>query len=85
MDGVQQYIANADDGPEDEVEQADAALAALAAQHLHTGSATEVYIYTTDIAAGEGAEAVLASEGDGDAVTFVDGFRFIQNLLSGSI
>lgn len=82
MDGVQRYIANADDRPADEVERADAALAALAAQHLSTGAATEVYIYTTDIGAGEAAETVLASEGYGDSVTFVDGFRFIEDLRS---
>ena len=80
MDGVQRYIANCDDRPADEVERADAALAALAAQHLSRGTATEVYIYTTDIAAGQGAETVLASEGYGDSVTFVDGFRFIEDL-----
>ena len=84
MDGVQRYIANADDRPADEVERADAALAALAAQHLNAGTATEVYIYTTDIAAGEGAETVLASEGYGDSVTFVNGFRFIEDLLAGN-
>ena len=84
MDGVQRYIANADDRPADEIEQADAALAALAAQHLSAGMATEVYIYTTDIAAGEGAETVLASEGYGDSVTFVDGFRFIEDLVAGN-
>jgi len=83
MDGVQRYIANADDRPADEVERADAALAALAAQHLSSGTATEVYIYTTDIAAGEGAETVLASEGYGDSVTFVNGFRFIEDLVAG--
>ncbi|RYJ08108.1 hypothetical protein ELS19_16140 [Halogeometricum borinquense] len=83
MDGVQRYIANADDRPADEVERADAALAALAAQHLSVGAATEVYIYTTDIAAGEGAETVLASEGYGDSVTFVNGFRFIEDLIAG--
>ena len=44
MDGVQRYIANADDRPTDEVERADPALAALAAQHLNVGSASEVYI-----------------------------------------
>ena len=80
MDGVQRYIANADDRPADEVERADAALAAPAAQHLSTGMAAHVYIYTTDIAAGEGAETVLASHGYGDAVTFVNAFRFIENL-----
>ncbi|EMA65362.1 hypothetical protein C470_00030 [Halorubrum distributum JCM 13561] len=83
MDGVQRYIANADDRPADEVERADAALAALAAQHLSAGSVTEVYIYTTDIAAGEGAETVLASEGYGDSVTYVNGFRFIEDLVAG--
>jgi hypothetical protein len=81
MDGVQRYIANADDRPADEVERADAALAALAAQHLSAGTVAEVYIYTTDIAAGEGAETVLASEGYGDSVTFVYGFRFIEDLV----
>ena len=83
MDGVQRYIANADDRPADEVERADAALAALAAQELIAGTVTEVYIYTTDIAAGEGAETVLASEGYGDSVTFVNGFRFIEDLVAG--
>lgn len=83
MDGVQRYIANADDRPADEVERADAALAALAAQHLGVGTATEVYIYTTDIAAGEGAETVLASEGYRASVTFVNGFRFIEDLVAG--
>jgi len=85
MDGVQRYIANADGRPADEVERTDAALAALAAQHLATGKATAVYIYTTDIAAGEGAETVLASEGYGDSVTFVNGFQFIEDLLSSEI
>lgn len=80
MDGVQRYIANADGRPADEVERADAALAALAVQELSAGAADEVYIYTTDIAAGEGAEAVLASEGYGDSVTFVNGFRFLEDL-----
>ncbi len=83
MDGVQRYIANVDDRPADDVERADAALAALAAQHLSAGSATEVYIYTTDIAAGEGAETVLGSEGYGGSVTFVNGFRFIEDLVAG--
>ena len=83
MDGVQRYIANADDRPADEVERADAALAALAVQHLSAGTATDVYIYTTDVAAGEGAETVLASEGYGDSVTFVNGFQFIEDLVDG--
>nr|WP_305882972.1 hypothetical protein [Halobellus rarus] len=78
MDGVQRYIANADDAEGSQRETL-----AEVAQHLSVGAATEVYIYTTDIAAGEGAETVLASEGYGDSVTFVNGFRFIDDLVSG--
>lgn len=81
MDGVQRYIANEDERPADQVERADSALAGVAAQALVDGTTTDAYIYTTDIAAGEGAEAVLASEGYGDAVTFVNGFRLIEELL----
>lgn len=66
------------DRPSDEVGRADTALATLAAQYPSTGTATEVYIYTYNIAAGEGAETVLASEGCGDSVTLVNGYRFIE-------
>lgn len=82
MDGVQRYIANADDRPADGVERADAALAAHAAQALVTGGATEAYVYTTDVAAGNGVETVLASDGYADSITFVNGFRFIEDLLA---
>lgn len=81
MDGVQRYIANVDNRPADEVERADAALAGLAAQVLTTGTADHAYIYTTDIAAGEGAETVLGGAGYADSVTFVNGFRFIEDLV----
>ena len=81
MDGIQRYIANADERPADEIERADPALGALAAQVLCSGKATHAYIYTTDIAAGEGAETVLSSKGYGDAVTFVNGFKFIEDLV----
>ena len=54
----------------------------LTAITISQGAATEVYIYTTDIAAGEGAETALASEGYGDSVTFVDGFQFVEDLLT---
>lgn len=83
MDGVQRYIANADDHRTDGVERADAALAVLAAQHLSAGTATEMYIYTADIAGGERAETVLASERYGDSVRYVNGFRFIEDPVSG--
>jgi hypothetical protein len=81
MDSVQRYIANADDRPEDEIERADAALGGLAAQLLADGSVTSVYVYTPDIAAGEGIETALASDSYGDAITFVNAFRFIEDLL----
>jgi predicted nucleic acid-binding protein len=81
MDGIQRYIANADERSADEIERADPALGALAAQALSSGKTTNAYIYTTDIAAGEGAETVLGSEGYSDAVTFINGFRFIEDLF----
>jgi predicted nucleic acid-binding protein len=81
MDGIQRYIANADGRLADEIERADPALGALAAQALSSGTTTHAYIYTTDIAAGEGAETVLGSKGYGDAVTFVNGFSFVDDLL----
>lgn len=82
MDGVQRYIATADDRSPDQVDGTDATLAAVTAQQFSMGATSEVYIYTTDIAAGEGAETVLASEGYGDSVTFVNGFRFIEDLIA---
>lgn len=81
MDGVQRYIANADDRPADEIERADPALAGVAAHAFIEGTAAQAYIYTTDTLAGEGAEAVLASEGYDDSVTYVNGFRFVEDLL----
>ena len=81
MDGVQRYIANADDRPADEIERADPALAGVAAQALAEGTADHAYIYTTDTLAGEGAETVLASEGYDGSVTYVNGFRFVEDLL----
>jgi len=82
MDGVQWYITNADDRPADDVKRADAALAALAAQHFSTGTATAVYIYTTDIAADKRAETVLASGGYRGSVMFVNEFWFIEEVRS---
>lgn len=80
MDGVQRYIANADDRPEDEIERADAALAGVAAHAFVDGSADRAYVYTTDNDAGEGIETVFASEGYGDSITYVNGFRLVNDL-----
>jgi len=81
MDGVQRYIANADERPGDEIERADAALGGLAAQELAKESASSVYIYTPDIAAVEGVETVLGSQGYNDSIIFVNAFQFIDDLL----
>lgn len=81
VDGVRRYIANADGRPEDEVERADATLAGVAARALTDGTASQAVVYTTDVAAGEGATAVFEREGYGDSFTFVNGFRFIEDLL----
>lgn len=62
MDGVQRYIANADDRPADEIERADPALAGVAAQAFVEQSADHAYIYTTDRLAGDGAENVFDRE-----------------------
>ena len=82
MDGVRRYIANADDRHEDEIERADTELAGVLAQALDTGQASEAYVYTTDIAAGEGIEAIFSSQGFGDEVTFVNAFQLIDDLLN---
>ncbi|MFB6352482.1 MAG: hypothetical protein ABEJ92_00195 [Halobacteriales archaeon] len=81
MDGVRRFIANTDDRPEDEIERADAALAGVAAHSLGTGSASHAYVYTTDVAAGRAVEAVFDGEGYGDAVTYVNAFRLIEDLI----
>lgn len=82
MDGVQRHVANADNRRPDEVERADAALGALAAQYLATTTTAQVFVYTTDIAAGNAVERVLASEGYGDSVTFVNGFQFVDEVVA---
>ena len=46
MDGIQRYIANADNRPADEIERADPALGALAVQVLSSDDAAHAYIYT---------------------------------------
>lgn len=81
MDTIQRYIASADGRPEDEIERADPALGVLAAQVLSSGDATHAYIYTTDVAAGEGAETALGNVGYRDSITYINGFRFVTDLL----
>ena len=82
MDGVRRYIANADDRHEDEIERADTALAGVIAQSLDTKQASGAYVYTTDIVAGEGIEAIFRSHGFEEEVTFVNAFLLIEDLLN---
>ena len=82
MDGVRRYIASADDRHEDEIERADTELAGIVAQALDTWKASEAYVYTTDILAEEGIEAIFTSQGYGDEVTFVNAFQLIDDLLN---
>ena len=80
MDGVQRYIASADGRPADEIERADAALAGVVAHGFAVEGIETAYVYTTDVAAGRGVEAVFTDEGYGDSVVFVDGFQFVEDL-----
>jgi hypothetical protein len=81
MDSVQRYIANADDRRADNVERADAALGGVAAQLLTAESPDDVFVYTTDIAAGEAVETALSDAGYADSVAFVNAFEFIEDLV----
>jgi len=83
MDGVQRYIANADDRPADKVERADAALAAPSCPTPQRGDGDRGVHLHNRYRGRRGAETVLASEGYGDSVTFVNGFRFIEDLVTG--
>lgn len=82
MDAVQRYISNADDRSAAEVERADTALAGVAAEAIDEGDALQAYVYTTDVLAGEAVESAFASRGYDDAVTYVDGFQFVDDLVS---
>ena len=65
MDGIQRYIEGTDGRPADEIERADSVLGTLAIQVLSSGKVSYAYIYTADIAAGEGARLSLRVEGIG--------------------
>lgn len=78
MDDTRSFIASASNRHEDRIEQADAALAAVAAERLDDGEARFVCIVTTDVDAGEAAVSALARNGFEDRVRFEDGFQLIE-------
>lgn len=80
MDDVRRYIASASNRSEDQIEKADAALAAVAVQLLTSGDATLVSVVTTDTDAGEGTVSVLDSHGFEGQVDYIDGFEFIERI-----
>lgn len=81
MDGIQRYSTNVDDRPQTGSNEP-TLRSRRELPSTSVGTATGAYIDTTDIAAGDGAETVLASDGYGDSVTFVNGFRFVEDLRS---
>ncbi|WP_436930246.1 hypothetical protein [Halosimplex halobium] len=80
MDMVRKYIATADERPEHEIEQADAALGGVTATLLEHGTAESVAIYTNDIPAFRGLERALSEHGYESHVQLVKAFEFAQTI-----
>lgn len=74
MDLVRRYIAAASDRPQDEIEQADAALGGVTATLLEQGEIETVAVYTRDKAAFRGIERALAEHGYEQRVQLVNAF-----------
>ncbi|QKY22148.1 hypothetical protein B4589_017230 (plasmid) [Halolamina sp. CBA1230] len=80
MDDVRGRIASGSNRPEDTIEKADTALAAVTVQLLDSGSAAFAYLITTDVDAGEATVSALEAHGFGEQVEFVDGFDLINEI-----
>lgn len=80
MDMVRKYIATADDRPEHEIEQTDAALGGVAATLLEHGEAESIAIYTNDIPAFRGLERALSEHGYASHVQLVKAYEFAQTI-----
>lgn len=80
MDDVRTSIARSSNRREDQIEKADTALAAVAAERLGTGDVAFACIVTTDIDAGEGIVSVLSRNGFDGRVQFKNGFELIDEL-----
>jgi hypothetical protein len=80
MDDVRTFIAQSSNRREDQIEKADTALAAVAAERLDAGDAGFVCIVTTDIDAGEGIVSTLSRNGFDERVQFKDGFELVDEI-----
>jgi hypothetical protein len=80
MDDVRTYIAQSSNRPEDQIEKADTALAAVAAERLDEGDADFAYVVTTDTDAGDGIVSALSRNGFDERVQFRDGFELIEEI-----
>jgi hypothetical protein len=79
MDDVSSFIANSSNRDEDQIEKADAALAAIAVELLQ-GSKEFVQVVTTDFDAGKGFVAALETNGFSGQAQFTNGFEFIDEI-----
>ncbi|MFW6436049.1 MAG: hypothetical protein ACOCYZ_00255 [Halococcoides sp.] len=79
MDDARRYIAQSSNRRDDQIEKADTALAAVAAERL-SGNAEFASVVTTDVDAGEATVAALAANGFEARVRFVDGFELIEEI-----
>ncbi|MFC7134984.1 MULTISPECIES: hypothetical protein [Salinibaculum] len=80
MDDTRTFIAQSSNRPEDQIEKADTALAAVAAERLDAGDVEFACIVTTDIDAGEGIVSALSRNGFDDRVQFKNGFELIEDV-----
>jgi hypothetical protein len=80
MDDVRTFIAQSSNRREDQIEKADTALAAVAAERLDAGDAEFACIVTTDIDAGEGIVSALSRNGFDERVQLKDGFELIDEI-----
>ncbi|SDG40414.1 hypothetical protein [Halorientalis regularis] len=81
MDDVRTFIAQSSNRREDQIEKADTALAAVAAERLDAGDGEFACVVTTDIDAGEGIVTALSRNGFDDRVQFKNGFELIEEII----
>lgn len=80
MDDVRTFIAQSSNRREDQIEKADTALAAVAAERLAVAEGEFACIVTTDIDAGEATVSALSRNGFDDRVQFKNGFELIDQI-----
>ena len=78
MDDVRSFIARSSNRDEDQIEKADTALAAVAAELLEQNEF--VCVVTTDIDAGDGVVASLEANDLGNRAQFKNGFELIDEI-----